>query len=55
MYIIICEKLTFCDEKAVKNRFGFKAMPHGSDKLPVKNRNEIRHSLWMQQGSDKSW
>ena len=24
-----------------------KAMPHGSDKSPAKNRNEIRHSLCM--------
>ena len=32
-----------------------KAMPHGSDKSPAKNRNEIRHSLCMKHSSDKSW
>ena len=30
-------------------------MPHGSDKSPAKNLNEIRHLLCMPQGSDKSW
>ena len=34
---------------------GVKAMPHGSDKSPAKNRNEIRHSLCMLHGSAKSW
>ena len=32
-----------------------KAMPHGSEKSPEKNRNEIRHSLCMPHGSAKSW
>ena len=32
-----------------------KAMPHGSDKLPAKNRHEIRHLLCMENGSNKSW
>ena len=32
-----------------------KAMPHGSNKSPAKNRNEIRHSLCMPHGSAKSW
>ena len=32
-----------------------KAMPHGSEKSPEKNRNEIRHSLCMPHCSDKSW
>ena len=31
------------------------AMPHGSAKSPVKNRNEIRHSLCMPYSRDKSW
>ena len=30
-------------------------MPHGSEKSPEKNRNEIRHSLCMPHGSAKSW
>ena len=30
-------------------------MPHGSEKSPAKNRNEIRHSLCMPHCSDKSW
>ena len=30
-------------------------MPHGSEKSPEKNRNEIRHSLCMPHCSDKSW
>ena len=30
-------------------------MPHGSDKSPEKNFNEIRHSLCMPHGSNKSW
>ena len=30
-------------------------MPHRSDKSPVKNHHEIRHSLCMPQGSAKSW
>ena len=29
-----------------------KAMPHGSDKSPAKNRNEIHHSLCISYGSD---
>ena len=28
-------------------------MPHGSEKSPEKNRNEIRHSLCMPQGGVK--
>ena len=31
----------------------FKAMPHGSEKSPEKNRNEIRHSLCMPHGRVK--
>ena len=31
----------------------FKAMPHGSEKSPEKNRNEIRHSLCMPHIRDK--
>ena len=30
-------------------------MPHGSEKSPEKNRNEIRHSLCMPHGGFKSW
>ena len=30
-----------------------KAMPHGSEKSPEKNRNEIRHSLCMPHGRVK--
>ena len=30
-----------------------KAMPHGSEKSPEKNRNEIRHSLCMPHRRDK--
>ena len=30
-----------------------KAMPHGSEKSPEKNRNEIHHSLCMPQGRVK--
>ena len=30
-------------------------MPHGSNKSPVKTRNEIRHSLCTSCGSDKLW
>ena len=30
-----------------------KAMPHGSEKSPEKNRNEIRHSLCMPHGRGK--
>ena len=30
-------------------------MPHGSEKSPEKNRNEIRHSLCMPDGRVKSW
>ena len=30
-------------------------MPHGSDKSPAKNRNEIRHLLCMQHGRDNLW
>ena len=32
-----------------------KAMPHGSEKSPEKNRNEICHSLCMPHGRVKSW
>ena len=31
----------------------FKAMPHGSEKSPEKNRNEIHHSLCMPHGRGK--
>ena len=36
-------------------KFGLllKAMPHGSEKSPEKNRNEIRHSLCMPHGRVK--
>ena len=30
-------------------------MPHGSEKSPEKNRNEIRHLLCMPHGSAESW
>ena len=30
-------------------------MPHGSEKSPPKNRNEIRHSLCMPHCSNKLW
>ena len=34
-------------------RYIIKAMPHGSEKSPEKNRNEIRHSLCMPHGRVK--
>ena len=37
------------------NKSHLQAMPHGSEKSPEKNRNEIRHSLCMPHGSAKSW
>ena len=49
----------FVMTQALDNRgiivFRLKAMPHGSEKSPEKNRNEIRHSLCMPHGSAKSW
>ena len=38
-----------------KNGRRIKAMPHGSNKSPAKNHNNIHHSLCMKHGSDKSW
>ena len=35
--------------------FNYSIMPHRSDKLPAKNRKEIRQSLCISRGSDKSW
>ena len=42
-------------KQCAKYTVQLKAMPHGSDKSPAKNRNEIRHSLCMPHGSAKSW
>ena len=36
-----------------RSRTVLKAMPHGSEKSPEKNRNEIRHSLCMPHGRGK--
>ena len=37
----------------LKFKITLKAMPHGSEKSPEKNRNEIRHSLCMPHGRVK--
>ena len=51
-----CVTLVFMyKQKQSISTLPFKAMPHGSEKSPAKNCNEIRHSLCMQHSSNKSW
>ena len=48
-----CRAITISLKSPSHDRIFLKAMPHGSEKSPEKNRNEIRHSLCMPHGRVK--